>query len=656
MIQNLSLHRLNDLAKNSWLGNLAKRSARVVDWESISNQVVRARPNMELLADSDLRNRYQEICNQRHSQTQDKDDEAWVVAASLADESVARNMGFRPHDVQIRGAIACASGTIIEMQTGEGKTIVTAMAAIIRSIFDQSVHVATTTDYLAERDHESVVSIFNTLGIRSAILTKDAQPAETREAYQSKIVYGPGYLFGFDYLRDQIELRDAASTTLGREVLEDINGTDFRDSLRQQGHHSIIIDEADSVLIDEATTPLILSGAGEIDECSPAQARVYQFAKFVSEELTIDDDFEVDPSEQRVSLSDRGKQICYERLRSQGRVELDRPWEEYIQNALYAEHFLARDEHYVVLDDSLALVDQMTGRIFDDRTLRGGLQQAVEAKEGIPIQPPNNSIARITRQRFFQLYDCVCGLTGTARGSEAELNHFYATDVVPLEPHRPSKRVETPMRFFIDWDHKLIAVVKTVQEMSETGRPILIGTRTIDESKRVFDAFVSAGIDCTILNGVQDADEASIVATAGNEGSVMIATNMAGRGTDIKLTEKSRELGGLHVLATSCNRSTRVDRQLAGRSARQGDPGSCEFFVSADDDLFNRFCDSLRNDIAQCASTSENGECDAKSASGFQTRLYQLQQLIERHEYEIRRKLVRHDKWMDTIRHAMVAE
>ncbi|NND99501.1 MAG: hypothetical protein HKN47_19475, partial [Pirellulaceae bacterium] len=568
----------------------------------------------------------------------------YIQAAALGGAAVQRTMGFRMHDVQVRGALATARGSIIEMQTGEGKTVVSGLAAVIRAAVDNTVHVATTTDYLAERDHEAVAAIFAILGIRSAVLSLDASPEETQRNYQCNVVYGPGYLFGFDYLRDQLQIRESEELTLGRDVLECINGTSFRESLVQTQHKCIIVDEADSVLIDEAATPLILSGSETFAESTEA----YAHAKQLAVELIEDNDFTVDRPQRQIELTDDGRERIYTALREIGRLELSRPWTTYIENALYAEHLLVRDEHYVVRDEEISLVDQLTGRIFDDRTLRGGLHQAVECKEQLKINPPNRSMARITRQRFFQMYDTVCGMTGTASGSEAELEHFYGAPIVPLQPNVPSKRIELPTRFFDCWESKLAAIVDEVQRLRQTRRPILIGTRTIRESVLLDETLREHGIECTILNGVQDEDEAAIISTAGHVGSLMIATNMAGRGTDIKLTPESRELGGLHVLATQRNSSHRVDRQLAGRAARQGDPGSCQFFVAADDDLFQQYGQKFSEQIRTAAQST------GESVRDFSAQLYQLQQMIEQHAYESRRKLVHHDNWMDQIRESMV--
>ncbi len=575
--------------------------------------------------------------------------EEFVCAAAYGAEAIRRTMGFRLHDVQIRGALAAASGAILEMQTGEGKTVVCGLTALIRSIFDQSVHVATTNDYLAERDHQSMCGVFRVLGTSSAVIRLGTRAAETRAAYRKNITYGPGYLFGFDYLKDQIRLRDEESLTLGRDVLMSINGRDLADELAQHVHQTIIVDEADSVLIDESTTPLILSG-GMDPSISPQVVYGYRQACRVAGQMLPQKDFTLDLVERTVELTDAGMKLIHEELAVLGRMDLRRPWPVYIKNALYAAHLLVRDEHYVVEDGQIKLVDQNTGRIFEDRTLRGGLHQAVQAREDVEIEPPNRTLARITRQRFFKLYDVICGMTGTAAGSQQELEYFYHSPVVALEPNQPCLRIEFPERFFDSWESKLRAIAGDVRMRAPGRQPILIGTRTIRESWMVAEALHQIGIECLILNGVQDAEEADIVSRAGQCGAITIATNMAGRGTDIKLSAEARQLGGLHVICTQRHTSRRIDRQLAGRSARQGDPGSVQFFVSADDDLFARQGRALAARILRSAGP------DGESRTDFSGQVERLQGKIEREQFELRRRLVRHDGWLDQIRETMAAD
>ena len=567
-------------------------------------------------------------------------------AAAIGTEATARIMGFRLHDVQVKGALATAAGNIIQMNTGEGKTMVCGLSALLRSVFDKSVHVATTNAYLAERDHQSVQPIFQLLGTTSAFIGPDSQPADIKKAYRCNITYAPGYMFGFDYLRDQLLIRDYEAVTLGRDVLSRINGVNFYDKLAQTARNSIIVDEADSVLIDESTTPLLLSGPGITT--SDAALGAYLKAKDVSLRLEIETDYTVDETDRQIELTDQGIDTIHEALDEYGRLELCQPWSKYITNALYADRFLICDEDYVVDDDQIKLVDQNTGRIFDDRSLRTGLHQALEAKENLPINPPNSTKARVTRQRFFQLYDMVCGMTGTAVGSEAELKHFYEVDVVPLPPNKTCKRIALPDQFFTDWDSKLAAIVQDILQRPQPRQPILIGTRTIKESLLIQQALAESGIDCKVLNGMQDDSEAELVRGAGQIGEVMIATNMAGRGTDIKLSDEARTVGGLHVIGSQRFESRRVDLQLAGRAARQGDPGSCQFFIAADDQLIKDHSPSLARKMV--ASSTTDGQC----SRDFSNDVKALQNHIEFTGFQRRIKLVQQEGWLDNVRETMV--
>ena len=573
--------------------------------------------------------------------------ENFICAAAIGASAVKRTLGFQLHEVQIRGALAASSGSIIEMQTGEGKTVVCGLTALIRTIFDDAVHVATTNDYLAERDHASVEPIFRFLGITSSVIRLDYKESQTRAAYRSQITYGPGYLFGFDYLRDQIKLKEEYSISIGRDVLMKINGRNLADELAQYTHQSIIVDEADSVLIDESTTPLILSGGPETDD-NPDIALGYESAHAIANLLIADTHYTIDFIDRRIELTEEGMELIHTELETFGKIDLFQPWPVYIRNALFAKFLLQRDEHYVVEDEQIKLVDQNTGRIFEDRTMRGGLHQALEASEKLPVNPPGRTLARVTRQRFFQLYHTICGMTGTASGSEKELVHFYKSPVIPLPQNIPNKRIEFPERFFANQAAKLKAISADVVQRIEKAQPILIGTRTIKESILVNEALRAVGIQATLLNGVQDADEADIISNAGNAGSITIATNMAGRGTDIKIPRDAKLLGGLHVIATQRHTSRRVDRQLAGRSARQGDPGSVQFFVCSEDELFKKFGRNLASRITAAA------DSDGETCKDFSDDVARLQEKIERDQFDLRRKLVRQDGWMDQVRNAMV--
>lgn len=573
--------------------------------------------------------------------------QSFLEAASLAVTAAESVFEFKLHDVQIAGATATASSAIVEMQTGEGKTIVSALAAIIRSAFDSSVHVATTTEYLAQRDYASNLPLFQALGIEAGLLSSEASPAANRDACRCPITYGTGYLFGFDYLRDQVTLREQEKTTLGRDVLNCILDVDPESQLNQLEHRTIIVDEADSVLLDEATTPLILSGANE--RIAPEARRLYELARSVADSMMESEHFLLEHTF-GVRLTRSGHRLAFEALEWESDPQLQRPWAEYIEQALFAKYQLQRNIDYVVQDDRIKIVDRNTGRIFEDRQLRAGLHQAVEAKEEVTIQACTKAIARISRQRFFQLYENVCGLTGTIRDNESEVEHFYRSRVHALPTHKTCRRIELPTRFFVSREAKIQAIIHSITQVAKTERPVLVGTESIDESLEVFGLLQAKGRSASVLNGLQDADEAEVIAEAGRFGAVTIATNMAGRGTDIRLDEVARELGGLHVIACSRQTSARIDRQLAGRCARQGDPGSCQFFVSAEDRLLQEHAPSL---AAKLKAAATKGRTEVQQ--DFGPDIERLQQELEVRSFELRKDVFTQDEWLNQVRHSLAS-
>lgn len=572
--------------------------------------------------------------------------QSFLEATSLAVSAAESVFEFKLHDVQIAGAAATASSTIVEMQTGEGKTIVCALAALIRSAFDSSVHVATTTEYLAQRDFASNLPLFQALGIEAGLLSTEASPNANRSVYRSSIIYGAGYLFGFDYLRDQVTLREQEKITLGRDVLNSILDVNPESQLNQLEHQTIIVDEADSVLLDEATTPLILSGSGQ--RFAPGTKQLYELARSVANCMTEPEHFFIEDRPAGVHLTEAGQELAIKALSRERNPQLQRPWAEYINQALFAEHQLRCNVDYVVEDDRVKLVDRNTGRIFEDRQLRAGLHQAVEAKEGVTIQACTEAIARISRQRFFQLYENVCGLTGTIRDNEAEVQHFYRSRVHALPTHKTCRRIELPTRFFVSRESKIQAIAHSCIQVAKTKRPVLVGTESIDESLEVFELLQAKGQTASVLNGLQDAGEAEVIAEAGRFGAVTIATNMAGRGTDIRLDEVARELGGLHVIACSRQTSARIDRQLAGRCARQGAPGSCQFFVSAEDRL-------LQNHAPKLAAKIQGAATEGKTEvhQDFGPEIERLQQELEVRSFELRKDVFKQDEWLNQVRHSL---
>jgi preprotein translocase subunit SecA len=568
-----------------------------------------------------------------------------VKYCSLADEATFRAHGYRLYDVQVAAVGAAIGGNIVEMQTGEGKTIVTGIVAALKTLQHSSVHVGTTNPYLAARDLESLIPIYSTLGITHGLLPEESNEAQSRSAYRQQVVYGPGYQYGFDYLRDQMFLRRDRKNKLGLSVMNRIRGQEAKANMIQPAEHGMaLIDEADSVMIDEAMTPLIISMPSNTVE-NPAP---YLAAKKIAADFVEDEDYSIEWPSKKVTIFDEANDKAHMAVEKQV-FELVRPWRIYISNAVRATHTFKRDIDYVVVDSKVQIVDPYTGRIAPDRTWQDGLHQAIECKENVPIQPGRDSTAQITRQRYLQLYEDLAGLTGTASSVAPELLEVYGCQVVGIPTNRECLRKIERTRFFADQDSKFTEMASEILSRHRTGQPILVGTRTIAESFQVRDALLAVNLNPTVLNGVQDKEEAEIVAQAGIAGSITIATNMAGRGTDIKLDQQALDAGGLHVIGTSHNASRRIDRQLVGRAARQGQPGSAQFFTAATDELLIENNSSLVKSIPRRASKS--GE-----STDFTAEILKLQESIERRNFKQRQEMILRDRWMDKVREAIEKE
>jgi preprotein translocase subunit SecA len=577
-----------------------------------------------------------------------------VPAFALVTEATRRTLGMSPYDVQLLAGIALAAGAVAEMQTGEGKTLTSTLPAALHAITGEGVHVATVNRYLAERDYQLLQPVYERLGLTVGLAADGAPPDEKRAAYACDVTYATGYELGFDFLRDElvrrrlncrppgIGLRDALRgnrTGGGDTIGEDTVGDNaVGDDTVQRGHALAIVDEVDSVLIDEANTPLILSGpAGG----RTADTGAYLAAARIAEQLEPGQHFSIDPQTRQLRLNQAGADAVQSGRRPYR--ELARPWTVYIEQALRARHLFRRNVHYVVHDGEVRIVDEYTGRIFAERTWRDGLHQAVEAKEGVEISAEKRSLARIARQRCFQMYQRLCGMTGTAVGHERELQSVYRLPLVVIPLRKTSQRRELATRYFAGTEAKWDAIAREIADRHRRGQPVLVGTRTIANSLLLADKLKAAGLPFRVLNGVQDEDEAELIAGAGESGSVTIATNMAGRGTDIQPTPEALAAGGLHVIAAERHDSQRIDRQLVGRTARQGDPGTCRFYVSAEDELLQRYDPSLAEKMRK--SVRPDGELTADFSAAIAT----LQRKAERDNYESRSRLMRQELWLNEV-------
>ncbi|MFG0268124.1 MAG: preprotein translocase subunit SecA [Rhodopirellula sp. JB055] len=529
-----------------------------------------------------------------------------VDALILAFDAVQQTHGIELFEVQLRAGLIVSGGwmsrrgAVAEMQTGEGKTFALFVASLIAALPGRGVHVATPNAYLAQRDHAELRETWALLGIESSCLPAEVSHEQSQMAYRADVTYGPGHAFGFDYLRDQLAIDTDARQRPGTRLLKRLNSPNSRGVRLQRGLAVALVDEIDHVLIDDALSPLLLSGTrpGEAED-----AAVHRQAGEVAEALREGTDFQTNG--QLVELSDAGLERAYRVLEDWSDSPLRRPWHEYVELALQAKHLLHREIDYVIDDQCVRIVDQSTGRIYEDRTWSGGLQQAIEAKEELPIQRESEALAKMTRQRFYRSYDYLAGVTGTAGDCREELRSVYGLDVQTVDPRLPSRRVVHPTHVTNTIEQKVAAIAEEARRMINAGRCVLIGTLDIATSHRVATEIRRQGLSCELLNGLQNTEEAEVIARAGQPHAITVATNLAGRGTDIRLHPDVVTRGGLHVIVAEHHRSGRVDRQLIGRCARCGDPGSCRHFLSAEDDLVSQSAPWVGRAIQRAMATDQ---------------------------------------------------
>ncbi|MGX4668788.1 preprotein translocase subunit SecA [Cerasibacillus sp. JNUCC 74] len=522
----------------------------------------------EKLSDQELQNKTEEF-KTRYEDGESLDD-LLVEAYAVVREGSKRVLGMRPFQTQLMGAIALHEGNIAEMKTGEGKTLASTMPAYLNAISGKGVHIITVNDYLASRDAKEMGVLYEFLGLTVGLNGNGLSKEEKREAYQCDITYGTNNEFGFDYLRDNMVL--------------------YKEQMVQRSLNFAIIDEVDSILIDEARTPLIISGSAK------KSANLYQQANAFVNTLSKDD-YSYDEKTKGVQLTEEGinkaeRYFAVENLFDLKHVSLTH----HINQALKAHVSMHRDDDYVVEDGEVIIVDQFTGRLMKGRRYSDGLHQAIEAKEGLQIQNESMTLASITFQNFFRMYNKLAGMTGTAKTEEEEFRNIYNMDVIAIPTNKPVIREDKPDLIYKTMEGKFKAVIEEIKRRHETGQPVLVGTVAVETSELISKMLKRAGIKHEVLNAKNHFREAEIIENAGQRGSVTIATNMAGRGTDIKLGEGVVELGGLAVIGTERHESRRIDNQLRGRSGRQGDPGVSQFYLSMEDELMRRFgSDNLRS-------------------------------------------------------------
>jgi preprotein translocase subunit SecA len=529
------------------------------------------------------------------------DDKSWFkrdttaldYSFALAREAAWRGVGKRPYPCQIMGAMGLYDGNIIEMATGEGKTLTAALAAAVISWSGKGVHIITVNDYLVGRDAKLNKPIYDLMETTVGHVVHDTEPAERLLAYRSGVCYSTSKELVADFLRDQIMMGHLRTST--QTAVSLMAGQAIRQRLLVPGLFRAIVDEADSLLIDEAVTPLIISNAPSDNVNGDRYRRAHEMAKHLKEGR----DFIIDKQVKQIDLTERGKQ----RLEQIASTEDARAgfWagkrrrEELVQQALTANHCFHLDEHYLINEEGkIVIIDEFTGRVMADRSWRHGLHQAIEVKEDQKLTSDKENLARLSFQKFFRLYPKMAGMTGTAWEAALEMWQIYLRPIVRIPTNKKCIRKQLPTRMFDTDDQKWTAVVERVKELNAKGVPILIGTRSVWASEEIDKRLAAAGLHHRTLNARNDAEEANIIAEAGNIGKITVATNMAGRGTDIILGRGVADMGGLHVIATEPHGSNRVDRQLFGRAGRQGDPGCAQMFCSAEDDLFKRHAIKLR--------------------------------------------------------------
>lgn len=514
-------------------------------------------------------------------------DELLAVAFAAIREASSRVLGLRHHDVQLMGGWALLQGMIAEMETGEGKTLVATLAACAAAVAGAAVHVITVNDYLAERDAEYNGQLFDFFGLTVGVVKQGMTPHERREQYANDITYVSNKEVVFDYLKDRIAIGGVSAAQFRlRKLYQHRAGAD----VLLKGLHVAIVDEADSVLVDEARTPLIISET-EPDELG---SELYHKALEIARELEKGKHFEIN-ADNNVWITPEGEGYLEELASDLSGVWTSSLWRcELVEKALSALLCFHRDQQYIVADDKVQIVDEFTGRVMPDRSWERGLHQMIEAKEGCEITGQRKTLSRITYQTFFSRYLLLCGMTGTAAEIKYELRRVYNLRVLKIPTHRPGRRKRLPDKVWLDPDARWDMVANRAAELSRAGRAVLVGTRSVEASEILSEYLKRLDVEHRVLNARQDRKEAEVIAGAGQVGCITVSTNMAGRGTDISLAEEVSASGGLHVILTEFHESSRVDRQLFGRCARQGQPGSVEAYICLQDELFTSYTPVLQ--------------------------------------------------------------
>ena len=588
--------------------------------QPIIDQINEFEPQIQALSDSQISEKTTEF-KTRLAKGETLDD-ILPEAFALVREASVRTLGLRHYDVQLIGGIALHRGTIAEMKTGEGKTLMSTLPAYLNALTGKGVHIVTVNDYLARRDAEWMSQVYDFLGLTVGVILHDMDAHERKQAYAADIIYGTNNEFGFDYLRDNMKFDP--------------------EELAQGYLNFAIVDEVDSILIDEARTPLIISGPAE------KSTHLYTQANTIIPAFEKDTDYTLDEESKTVSLTEDGiakgeDLLNVDNLYDPANIELLH----HLNQALKAHVIFKRDTDYIVKNDQVVIVDEFTGRLMSGRRYSEGLHQALEAKEGVKIENENQTLASITFQNYFRMYDKLSGMTGTADTEAEEFKKIYNLEVLVIPTHKPMVREDRADLIYKTQTEKYDAAITEIIRLHKKGQPVLVGTISIDVSESLSEKLKKKGIKHTVLNAKHHKEEAEIVANAGQKGAVTISTNMAGRGTDIKLGEGVKDLGGLHILGTSRHESRRIDNQLRGRSGRQGDPGSSRFYLSLEDDLLRIFGGDRIHSVMDRLGIEEGEHIEHKFISKA---IENAQSKVEGHNFEIRKHLLEYDDVMNQQR------
>ncbi|HEW0403057.1 TPA: preprotein translocase subunit SecA [Streptococcus pneumoniae] len=594
--------------------------------EKMADKVFKYEDQMAALTDDQLKAKTVEF--KERYQNGESLDSLLYEAFAVVREGAKRVLGLFPYKVQVMGGIVLHHGDVPEMRTGEGKTLTATMPVYLNALSGKGVHVVTVNEYLSERDATEMGELYSWLGLSVGINLATKSPMEKKEAYECDITYSTNSEIGFDYLRDNMVVR--------------------AENMVQRPLNYVLVDEVDSILIDEARTPLIVSGANAVET-----SQLYHMADHYVKSLNKDD-YIIDVQSKTIGLSDSGIDRAESYFKLENLYDIENvALTHFIDNALRANYIMLLDIDYVVSEEQeILIVDQFTGRTMEGRRYSDGLHQAIEAKEGVPIQDETKTSASITYQNLFRMYKKLSGMTGTGKTEEEEFREIYNIRVIPIPTNRPVQRIDHSDLLYASIESKFKAVVEDVKARYQKGQPVLVGTVAVETSDYISKKLVAAGVPHEVLNAKNHYREAQIIMNAGQRGAVTIATNMAGRGTDIKLGEGVRELGGLCVIGTERHESRRIDNQLRGRSGRQGDPGESQFYLSLEDDLMKRFGSERLKGIFERLNMSE----EAIESRMLTRQVEAAQKRVEGNNYDTRKQVLQYDDVMREQREIIYAQ